>query len=124
MAHKILVIEDFELLSKMYCDILNRFDYDVISTNTGTDGLELAQKEKPDVILMDIDLPYMSGLEILYRLRQNPETKNTRVIIITGNPHIEPIVVAKEADIILHKPVSPTDIVNFVQRLLRDSAAV
>ena len=124
MAHKILVIEDFELLRKMYCEILNRFDYDVISANTGTDGLELAQTVNPDVVLLDIDLPYMSGLEILYRLRQEPDTQHTRVIIITGNHNIEPSDIAKEADLILQKPVSPTDIVNFVQRLLPDSATV
>jgi len=122
MTHKILVIEDFELLRKMYTDILGRFDYDILTAETGTDGFEIAQVEKPDVILLDIDLPYMSGLEILYRLRQLPELSNTRVIIVTGNHNIEGNDFANEADLILLKPVSPTDLVNFVQRLLPTSA--
>ena len=124
MAHKILVIEDFELLGKMYNDILKRFDYDVIKADTGTDGLALAQTEKPDVILLDIDLPYMSGLEILYHLRQEPDTQNIPVIIITGNHNIESSEIAEQADLILQKPVSPTNIVNFVQSLLQQSATV
>lgn len=122
MTHKILVIEDFELLRKMYTDILGRFDYDILTAETGTDGFEIAQVEKPDVILLDIDLPYMSGLEILYRLRQLPELSNTRVIIVTGNHNIEDNDFANEADLILLKPVSPTDLVNFVQCLLPTSA--
>lgn len=122
MAHKILVIEDFELLRKMYTDILERFDYDIISAKTGTEGLELAQSQHPDLVLLDVDLPFMSGLEILYRLRQNIETRDIRVIMITGNPHLEQNEISQQADLILQKPVSPTDVGNFVQRLLLKSA--
>ncbi len=122
MAHKILVIEDFELLRKMYCDMLGRFDYNIITAETGPDGLELAQTQQPNLILLDIDLPYMSGLEVLYRLRQSPETRDIRVIVITGNHNIEHSEVAKQADLVLQKPVSPSDIVDFVERLLLHSA--
>jgi len=124
MAYRVLVIEDFELLRKMYTDILGRFDYKPITAETGTQGLELAQSEKPDVILLDVDLPYMSGLEVLYRLRQDPATSHIRIIIITGNHNAQQSEIAKAADLVLLKPVSPTNLVNFVERLLPESAQV
>lgn len=118
MAHKILVIEDFELLQKMYVDILTRFDYDVITADNGRDGLRLATADQPDIVILDIDLPQMSGVDVLKRLREQSNTKDLRIMIITSNHLIQQSDAVNQADLTLLKPISPADLVGFVQRLI------
>ncbi len=118
MAHKVLVIEDFELLQKMYVDILTRFDYDVITADNGRDGLRLATAEHPDIVILDIDLPQMSGIDVLKRLRDQSNTKDLSIMIITSNNHIIQSGAVNQANLTLLKPISPADLVGFVQRLI------
>lgn len=80
---KILFIEDEQTLQKTFGDILTKRGYKVISALTGKIGLRKAKSEKPDLILLDLLLPEISGLEILAELKANNETKGIPVIILT-----------------------------------------
>ena len=118
MAHKILVVEDFEPVRNMYVDVLKRCKMPTLTASNGEDALRLINTEHPSMILLDVDLPRLSGLEVLKRIRNNPSRQNMRVIIVTGNRAVEHSETIQDADMVLIKPVSPMDILSFVRRFL------
>lgn len=81
---KILIVEDEATLQKALTDVLDQEGYNVISALDGMRGLELANQEKPDLILLDIILPKMDGFEILKKIKGNKETSEIPVIILTN----------------------------------------
>lgn len=81
---KILIVEDEPSLLKVMYNKFTVEGYIVLKANNGKEGLKLALKEKPHLILLDIDLPIMNGLEMLKDLRKHKDCKNTEVIIITN----------------------------------------
>lgn len=87
----ILFIEDESTLQKTFGDILTQDKYKMISALNGKIGLRLAKSEKPDLILLDLVLPSMHGFEVLKRLKQDPETKEIPVIILTNLEKMEDV---------------------------------
>ena len=84
MTHVILVVEDNERNLKLVRDVLEYVGYDVRVARTGEDGIALAVKEPPDLVLMDLQLPGIDGLEALRRLRENPRTADIPVVAVTA----------------------------------------
>jgi len=82
--NKILIVEDEATLQKTLTEILIQNDYNVLNALDGLRGLEIAQKEKPDLILLDIILPKMDGFEVLKRLKKDENTSSIPVIILTN----------------------------------------
>lgn len=81
---KILFIEDELTLQKTFKDILKKGNYEMISSLDGETGLKIAKSKKPDLILLDLILPRMHGFEVLKKLKEDPETKEIPVIILTN----------------------------------------
>jgi len=81
----ILVIEDNEKNRKLVRDVLAHQAYQVLEAESGEDGVRLAQEHRPALILMDIQLPGINGIEALHRLRAAPETRAIRVIAVTAS---------------------------------------
>lgn len=88
---KILLIEDEEALQKSLSKTLEMEGFNVINAYNGKTGLELALKEKPDLILLDLILPQMDGFEVLRELKKSPETKNISIIILTNLEQIQSV---------------------------------
>lgn len=88
---KILFIEDESALQKTFGDILRKEGYEMISALDGEEGLKLAKTEKPDLILLDLILPKVNGFEVLRQLKENSETKEIPIIILTNLEDIEDI---------------------------------
>jgi DNA-binding response OmpR family regulator len=84
MRKKILFIEDESALQKTFGDFLEKEGFELISALDGETGLKLAEKEIPDLILLDLILPKMEGTEVLKKLRENPKTKDIPVIVLTN----------------------------------------
>jgi two-component system, cell cycle response regulator DivK len=84
MTHVILVVEDNERNLKLLRDVLEYAGYDVRVARTGEDGVALAVKEPPDLVLMDLQLPGIDGTEALRRLRENPRTADIPVVAVTA----------------------------------------
>lgn len=82
---KILVVEDNEMGRDMLTRRLQRRGYEVVVAVDGAQGLELAQKEAPDLILIDMSLPVMDGWEAARRLKEAPETRSIPVIALTAH---------------------------------------
>ncbi|MDG1995856.1 MAG: response regulator [Emcibacteraceae bacterium] len=83
-AKKILVVEDNDLNMKLFCDLLDAHAYETVQTQEGMKALELARNEKPDLILMDIQLPEVSGLEVTKWIKEDDELKSIPVIAVTA----------------------------------------
>ncbi|WP_138379681.1 response regulator [Luteithermobacter gelatinilyticus] len=84
MPKKILVVEDNELNMKLFCDLLEAHGYETIQTQEGMKALELARTENPDLILMDIQLPEVSGLEVTKWIKEDDELNAIPVIAVTA----------------------------------------
>lgn len=81
---KILLVEDEPTAQKTLSEILTKQGYAMVSALDGETGLRLARTEKPDLIILDIILPRMEGLDVLAELKKEPETKDIPVIILTN----------------------------------------
>ncbi len=88
---KILIIEDESALQKTLGEVLSQQGHEVLSALNGEVGLKLAQSEKPDLILLDLVLPKIHGFDVLKKIKENPETKEIPVIILTNLESIENI---------------------------------
>ena len=88
---KILFIEDESALQKTFEDVLRQEGYETIPALNGEIGLNLAKKERPDLILLDLILPKIYGIDVLKKLKKDEETKEIPIIILTNLERIEDI---------------------------------
>ncbi|MGQ9607811.1 MAG: response regulator [bacterium] len=84
MANKILVIEDNDRNRRLVKILLNSKGYDVIEAKTGEEAIKYLQDEKPDLILLDIQLPNMDGLTLAKNIKSKPELKDIPIIAVTA----------------------------------------
>ena len=81
---RILIVEDNELNMKLLNDVLEAYGYEIIKTGSGLAALDLARLHRPDLILIDIQLPDISGLDAVRQLKQDEQTKAIPVIAVTA----------------------------------------
>ncbi len=84
MAKTVLIVEDNELNMKLFHDLLETNGYGTLQTRSGMEALSLAREHKPDLIVMDIQLPEVSGLEVTKWLKDDPELAHIPVIAVTA----------------------------------------
>ena len=118
-ARTILYVEDNEVNRKIVRDLLRRTSYRLIEAPDGEAGVAAALEQRPDLILMDIQLPRMSGLEATRRLRSEPATAGTPIIAITSFALSGDEQRAKEAGATayLAKPYSPFALLRKIREL-------
>lgn len=81
---RVLIVEDDDFLLQMYATKLDLEGFKVSEATTGIQALKVAQREKPDLILLDLNLPELSGFEVLEQLKRDDATKNMKVIVLTN----------------------------------------
>ncbi|WP_129409223.1 sigma-54-dependent transcriptional regulator [Marinitoga lauensis] len=113
---KILVIEDDKVLNKTMCDFLSKFNYNTICAMRGLEGLDLAKDEIPDVVILDLRLPDVNGMDLIDRLKNY----TSEIIIITAHGDIADAVKATKLGVynFLEKPVDLKVLINEVNRVL------
>jgi len=84
MAKSILIVEDNELNMKLFNDLLEANGYRTIQTRSGMEAIGLAREHRPDLILMDIQLPEVSGLEVTKWLKEDDELRGIPVVAVTA----------------------------------------
>lgn len=84
MTQKILICEDDPLISRMYETVFKFEGFEVDVARNGEEGVEHARKHLPKMILLDVMMPKMSGIEVLENLKANPSTKNIPVVVLTN----------------------------------------
>ncbi|MBT3990303.1 MAG: response regulator [Rhodospirillaceae bacterium] len=84
MAKTILIVEDNELNMKLFNDLLQAHGYDTLQTKDGNEAVAMTEEHRPDLILMDIQLPKISGLEITKLIKEKDELRDIPVIAVTA----------------------------------------
>lgn len=121
MGSKVLIVEDNELNMKLFNDLLEAHGYETVQTRDGTKVLEIARDEKPDLILMDIQLPEVSGLEVTGWLKKDDELKAIPVIAVTAfaMKGDEDKIREGGCEDYISKPISVSDFVLKINKYLR-----
>ena len=118
----ILIIEDNPLNMKLFRDLLQAQGYQVIEATDGRAGLDLTRAELPDLILLDIHLPDISGLEIAMKLKSEERTRDIPIVVITASllSESEQSALASGCDAFLRKPVAIAELRATIEALLQD----
>jgi DNA-binding response OmpR family regulator len=118
---RILVIEDETDIREMLSLRLKKERFEVVEASEGTTGLKKALEEQPDLVLLDLMLPFMSGLDILRKLRNNPKSEQVPIIIVSAKGEESDIVVGLElgADDYVTKPFNMSVLLARINALLR-----
>jgi two-component system cell cycle response regulator DivK len=116
----VLVVEDNELNMKLFHDLLEAHGYNILQTKDGMDALRIAREHKPDLILMDIQLPEVSGLEVTKWIKEDEDLKSIPVIAVTAfaMKGDEEKIREGGCEAYIAKPISVTNFLETVQRFL------
>ena len=119
MADKILVVDDEETIRDLLSTFLTADGYEVITAADGAEALELAKTESPQVILMDVKMPGLDGIEACKRLKSEEKTKFIPVIMITGYQDRAVEAYLEGADDFVNKPFDKVEISFRIKSMLR-----
>src|SRR6202046_2577207 len=120
MAKTVLIVEDNELNMKLFHDLLEAHGYSTVGTRNGIEALDLTRKYRPDLILMELQLPEVSGVEVKKWLKDDPELRNIPVVAVTAfamKGHEERIRQGG-CEAYLSKPISVAKFMETIRRFL------
>jgi CheY-like chemotaxis protein len=123
MAKRILIVDDDYYMHRLMQYHLARAGYEIVDARSGREAVEVAAREKPDLVIMDVMMAEMDGLTALKELKQNQATSGIPVIMLTASAHV----VTREqsensgAAAFFTKPFSPTQLLATIGKLLPDA---
>jgi two-component system, cell cycle response regulator DivK len=119
VAKKVLVVEDNELNLRLFCDLLRAHDYDAEGVRDGREAMDRARAFAPDVIVMDIQMPHVTGLELTVAIRADAELRATPIMAVTAyaGKGDEERIRAAGADAYVSKPISLMRFIETVEGL-------
>jgi two-component system cell cycle response regulator DivK len=120
MAKTVLIIEDNELNMKLFADLLRAQGYEVLQSGEGVHGFQLAREHSPDLVVMDIQLPVISGLEITRWMKEDPELAHIPVVAVTAfaMKGDETRILEGGCEAYIAKPISVAAFLEIIRRLL------
>ncbi len=121
-ARRVLIIEDNDLNLKLFKDLLEAHGYQTIETKDGARALDLIIEASPDLVLLDIQLPNVSGIDIIKQIRGNEQTKEIPVIAVTAFAmhDDEERIIDAGCQAYVSKPISIISFVELIQKYLAD----
>jgi len=116
----VLIVEDNELNMKLFHDLLEAHGYDTLQTKDGMEALKLARQHRPDLILMDIQLPEVSGLEVTKWIKEHDELRSIPIIAVTAfaMKGDEEKIREGGCEAYIAKPISVANFLEVVERFL------
>ena len=123
MAKTVLIVEDNELNMKLFHDLLDAHGYRTLQTRNGVEALDLAREHHPDLILMDIQLPEVSGLEVTKWIKEDDSLREIPVVAVTAfaMKGDEERIRQGGCEAYLSKPISVTTFLETVRRFIGDA---
>jgi two-component system cell cycle response regulator DivK len=121
---RVLVVEDNPLNMKLFSAMIAAEGYEVLEAKNGQHGLELAQRQHPDLIIMDIQLPGMSGLEVTQSLKADAATRDIPIIATTAfaTRGDEETIMASGCDAYMAKPIAISQFLELIESFMTPSA--
>ena len=118
---RVLVADDTESIRSLFERLLTADGHEVISAADGAAALDAVQRHRPDVIVLDVTMPFVDGLEVCRRLKSDPDTRLTPVVLVTGQTGLDDRIKGIEAgaDEFLSKPVHPLELRARIRSLSR-----
>jgi two-component system, cell cycle response regulator DivK len=122
VAKKVLVVEDNELNLRLFCDLLRAHDYAAEGVRDGREALDRARAFVPDLIVMDIQMPHVTGLELTEAIRADEELKGIPIMAVTAyaGKGDEDRIRAAGADAYVSKPISLLRFIETVEGLVNE----
>jgi two-component system alkaline phosphatase synthesis response regulator PhoP len=116
---KILAVDDEKHIVRLVQVNLERAGYTVVTASDGKEALEKVAEENPDLVVLDVMMPYMDGFEVLQNLRRNPSTRDIPVIMLTAKAQDADVFKGWQSgvDCYLTKPFNPMELLSFVKRI-------
>ena len=115
-----MVVEDYEDTRLLLKQLLEGLGYSVLEASNGQEAVDIAGREHPDLILMDLDLPILDGIAATQRIRQQADLEHVPIVAVTAYPmsytHVKAF--AKGCDEYMAKPIDMTALANLVNRYL------
>lgn len=121
MSAKVLIIEDDQLIQRMYEKIFTFEKFDVVLASNGEEGLELVRSVKPTIVLLDIMMPKMNGIEVLEKLKMDPETRAIPVIMLSnlaGDNDVETALSKGAVKYIIKSEHDPKQVADMVKEVI------
>lgn len=112
-----MIVEDDEGLRMIYNHVLSKMGFDVIEVSDGQHAMEILQEVTPNILFLDVRLPFVNGIDILDFVRDTPRFDNTRVIVASSNTQPDTKISRPLVDFVL-KPIHPTQIREFADSVL------
>jgi len=121
MARKILAVDDEKHIVRLIQVNLERQGYDVVTAFDGKEALQKVEAERPDLVVLDVMMPYMDGFEVLQNLKRNPSTRDIPVIMLTAKAQDADVFKGLQSgvDLYLTKPFNPMELISFVKRIFK-----
>lgn len=122
MPKKILAVDDERHIVRLIQVNLERAGYQVSTAYDGREALQKIEADKPDLVVLDVMMPYMDGLETLKRIRANPATRALPVIMLTAKAQDQDVFqgYSHGVDIYLTKPFNPIELLTFIKRIFSE----
>ena len=119
MAKKILAVDDEKHILRLVQVNLERQGFEVVTAGDGKEALEKVASEQPDLVVLDVMMPYMDGFEVLQTLRRNAATREIPVIMLTAKAQDADVFKGWQSgvDLYLTKPFKPMALMSFVKRI-------
>ncbi|MCL6629965.1 MAG: response regulator, partial [Armatimonadetes bacterium] len=113
MPKKILAVDDEKHIVRLVQVNLERQGYEVITASDGKEALQKVEEERPDLVVLDVMMPYMDGFEVLQNLRRNPSTRDIPVIMLTAKAQDADVFRGWQSgvDCYLTKPFNPMELI-------------
>ncbi len=124
-GRKVLIVDDYDDVREMYAEYLEYMGYEVQTARNGQEALALARESQPDVILMDLSLPVLSGWDATQQLKTDNATRDIPVMALTGHVFAPSAERARQAgcDAFIAKPALPDAVADQIQALLRKTGS-
>jgi len=119
----VLIVEDNDKNMKLARDVLQAKGYQTLEAETGEEGVRLAKERTPDLVLMDIQLPGINGIEAFRQIRADPKTARIPVVALTASvtPSDRSQITAAGFDAFIGKPINLKEFLDTVKRMVEDA---